>query len=258
MRTTRVHRGTRTHIQHRFTEGLRPGYHTTHILGNYRRHLIYLMAQDGLMHQPSVAVQPNPRVTPAPHRSTSPIPSEKWPGCRRGLRSSREGGSHAAAPSLWEALVPGPSRALQTLRPGSAVWATAASGAHHTASPSLPQSGALEPLSPTLTPVRPPRVAPAASAQLRETGSTPGDGRGPQPLLWALGQLVTRCSASSTLPEELRAVGGAGAWDPGSCALFPPCSPPPRVHPLRSSPPSCGDSVTIGDVISEVYFRRFE
>lgn len=34
----------------------------------------YLMAQDGLMHQPSIAIQANPRVTPAPHRATSLIP----------------------------------------------------------------------------------------------------------------------------------------------------------------------------------------
>lgn len=51
-----------------FIQGQCPG--SSHFTLTYT----YLMAQDGLMHQPSIAVQADPRVTPAPHRAPSLIP----------------------------------------------------------------------------------------------------------------------------------------------------------------------------------------
>lgn len=51
-----------------FTQGQCPG--SSHFTLTYT----YLMAQDGLMHQPSIAVQADPRVTTAPHRAPSLIP----------------------------------------------------------------------------------------------------------------------------------------------------------------------------------------
>lgn len=104
-----------------FTKGLHPSYHAAHIFSDYRQHLTYLMAQDGLLHQPSVAVQPNPWVTPAPHRAWFPVPSVKPPWVPGAFK---EGGSKAAAPSLWEAQIQGSCRAVPTLRPGPVVWTT--------------------------------------------------------------------------------------------------------------------------------------
>lgn len=117
------------------------------------------------MHQPSVAIQPDSRITPAPHRAKTPIPSEKQFGCRRGFRSSKEGDSHAAAPSLWEARVPGPGSALPMLRPrASSLGHSGPWSPPHARAPSLPRA-----VSPSFTPVRPLRVAQAAFTQLPET-----------------------------------------------------------------------------------------
>lgn len=153
---------------------------TLHLLGAYRRHpFTYLMAQDGLLHQPSVAVQPDAGVTPAPHRGALPTPSEKRPGAAGASllqgRRLQHSSTHAAATRA-----PGPGRALYRLGLGPAVPATAASGARHRpARPSVPRSG-------------PRRSAPGAAlchpyARPASTGrscilrSNLEDRRGPQP-----------------------------------------------------------------------------
>lgn len=177
------------------------------------------------MHQPSVAVQPNPGVTPTPHRATSPIHSKKRPRCRRGLRDSEEGSSHAAAPWLWEARAPGPGRALPMLRPGASCLVQAASGARAL---SLPRSGALAPLSPTHS--RPSSACGScASAQLRETA--------------AAHSLPFGTPAVDPPPPGSREQGAGQAPESWQLRAVP-------GGPRR--PPRGGESVTVGSATSEV------
>ena len=197
------------------------------------------------MHQSSIAVQPDARVTPAPHRATTPIPSEKRPGCRRGFRSSKEGDSHAAIPSLWEARVPGPGRALPNAQASGQLFRPRRPLEPTTRRCAQPHEGGFSQL----------YTRPASACGSSNLRSTLGDDA-------ALRQLVIRHSAASTLLEEPRAGGGAGAWGPGSCAQCPWGSRrqprPAGAHSLRPLPPRGRECVTVGNVLSEVYFRRLE
>lgn len=167
------------------------------------------MAQDGLMHHPSVAVQPDPRVTPTSHGASFPILSEKRLRCRRGARPSQETGSPATAPSQWEARGPCPGRTVpreawgQLSRPRrpTVVWGLWRRFSHRHA-----------------------RTASACGSC--SLGSRPGDRRGPERPLRPCGPPRPQRRLHLEAAARGRRGGHPGSWQLRAARCAQPAPPP--------------------------------
>lgn len=163
------------------------------------------MAQNGLMHQPGVAVQPDPRVTPAPHRAMFASPSEKRRGAARPSALPRRRLA-ATALSRWGGRAPGAGRAEPSCRAGlgPVVVAAAASGPHRALGAAPAHRHA--------------RLASAGGS--RSVGSAPGERRGPEPPPRPYQRPPRRPLPAGAASREPRA-GGAAAASPGRLRAAP-------------------------------------